>query len=269
MFENSCVRGPRRLALASVLLMGGLLLPTSSALAGDCGGVCCPAGDICSADGYGCEPGRGGGGWINNGITDTDLERLARVDTTLPLTSGGALTGASIDLATYLVECALDEAQAVSARVGSQSIVLRGRLGLASEWQTEACDRSCQQMVSACLLARTNRGSRSVLIHVIGADGLLGTEHSAGNTVPEATFFGNLFTYPQQRYVCEHPGADVAQALAHGRTCISRAHDYCGFTYLGQCRDIGCVRGVGDSFASCSVGGATYTTVSTATHQCQ
>lgn len=108
----------------------------------------------------------------------------------------------------YLVSCALEENDSVTWASGNMS--WGGSLGLCPAWKTGAPSEECQELVSACLLARTNAYGQSVPISLRGryigddtdndptndidGDPLpLTVEEKADFEWQEGAFFGNIF----------------------------------------------------------------------------
>ena len=112
-------------------------------------------------------------------------------------------------------------------------------MGLAPEWQAQACDVACQEWVSACLFARTNRYGLKVHIYLSGPHPALaptpgpgGTALLAGFTVREGAFYGNLFQKMPHEHACRGDGADpLYQAI---RVCALPGN-LCGFSQVGPC----------------------------------
>jgi hypothetical protein len=225
--------------------------------------------DYCCSDDpdYGCccNPSDGdgppiGGGWyINNGLKRV---QLAGIDPAIPLaapeTAGSPHDDKSL---IYLVECALGSDQSLELDLAGGRTAVRGRLGLASAWAEAPCDESCQQRVTACLLARTNSSGATVGIEILGD--AAGAQARRGGPL-EATFFGNIFRSPREAYVCTGDGA--AAAAAAGRTCSTDARGECGLENLGDCRAVACDRGAGDVPGACEVDGRAYETLSVRIH---
>ncbi|HYH95848.1 hypothetical protein [Hyalangium sp.] len=70
----------------------------------------------------------------------------------------------------YLVSCALKTGQDIAWThpLTNQPEVWHGKLGICSEWATQAPSRSCQEQVSACLLARNNAFGQRVELSMRG-----------------------------------------------------------------------------------------------------
>jgi hypothetical protein len=101
----------------------------------------------------------------------------------------------------YLVGCALDSTQSVTWKNPSTQTVHQwtGKLGLCSQWETQAPSMECKTRVSACLLARNNAYGVTVDLSVRGENPqdasmfwLDATEASAF-PVREGAFYGNIF----------------------------------------------------------------------------
>lgn len=185
----------------------------------------------------------GSGGWLGNGLEDPDV---SGVDPSYALSSpeglsssaGWLLDAASLQTARYMVECALPADRSVTKTVDGETIVLDGLLGLAPEWETDACDQDCQEWVSACLLARTNVSGETVQIFVAGDHEALVAAPPVG-TVLEAAFYGNLFEDPAGKYLCRGSLLGAVAARREGRTCsLGQACDfrkYNSCTALSRC----------------------------------
>lgn len=187
----------------------------------------------------GCE-----GKWIGNGLLDPDVGDVSPahgLDTAQGLDPAGALLSdpAGLQVAQYLVECALPEGDAITKLVDGQLHELPGALGLAPQWRDGPCDEGCQEWVSACLLARTNASGETVGLWLAADHPAIGLGHGPDEPIYEATFYGNLFAEPEARYVCRGPQAAGGQlgAWLQGRTCGGLPLEDCGFTDLGGCAD--------------------------------
>lgn len=193
-----------------------------------------------STNTHGDGGGRTGGDWIGNGLSDPTV---SGVDPGYPLNStqglgmGGWLGEGEIageDLIHYMVECALDEGQSVIVSDGVTSFTFQGLLGLAPEWETQACDQDCQQWVSACLFARTNASGAEVDIFVQSDHPMMGFGLDPAFPHYEATFFGNAFDDPAAMHACVGSGTGLLEAEAQGRTCALDPEE-CGFTVHEDC----------------------------------
>jgi hypothetical protein len=182
--------------------------------------------------------GGGGGSYVNNGLHDP---QVGGIDPAHALGTSTGLNGAMLDdpdrLATarYVVECALPEGTTITKAVDGVATDFHGALGLAPEWEDDACDEDCQEWVSACLLARTNVSGQTVELWLKGDHPVLGTGTNLAYPVYEASFFGNLFVDQNAQYMC--PGLLVGPLLAQlqGRTCSATLGGYCDMTSYSAC----------------------------------
>jgi hypothetical protein len=172
-------------------------------------------------------------------------------------------------LVEYLVECALPLGHSITKTgPGRDTFTFEGRVGLAPEWETGACDEECQQWVSACLLARTNALGETVSIELVASHPAIGESRSQPQTYTyeEAGFYGNLFANPPRAYTCQ--GRQVVEASHHGRLCGLTPWESCGFeNHVGACYDTGsCSAESGDSYVGCKDdAGTSYRTITTFT----
>jgi hypothetical protein len=183
-------------------------------------------------------------GLSSNGLSSNGLVANALVLSALQDTSAtGTLTRMFFS---YLISCALPTGKTVTYTWTDTSGVLHtvnnpGSLGLAPYWETGPVDEAGEELVSACLGARTN----SLGIHVplsmramnVTALAVSASERST-YTYGEGSFWGNLFNggHPYL-YSCSRApydaGVATSQYTSQGRTC---AASNCGIiTYVGRC----------------------------------
>jgi len=148
----------------------------------------------------------------------------------------------------YFVECALPQGQSVSMELGGEKLTIEGWSGLAPQWQSGPCDKSCQRWVSACLLARTNAYGIPVRIQMRAPSPThyddTGKAPEELFVVEEGAFFGNIFKHPMRRYSCRGRGFDPFMMTF--RNC-AMADNGCGIMHLGTCGDHdGTIGGPGD-----------------------
>ena len=209
-----------------------------------------------------------GGMWIGNGLEDPDVSGVdpaGRLSSDQGLDPNGALmsTSTGIVVATYLVECALAANQSVTKtrQADGQTFVLSGRVGLAPQWLAGGCDESCQQWVSACLLARTNVTGQTVKLWISADHPAVGLGDHGNYSLYEATFYGNVFRAAGARYLCR--GSDADDSLG-SRTCGSLPTGACGFIEWGDCDDPGRCIDVDGYDTRCADGsGVRYASIST------
>lgn len=141
----------------------------------------------------------------------------------------------------YIVECALPEGASISieAEPGAEPLVFRGSVGLAPEWADAPCDVACQEWVSACVFARTNRYELTVQVFLSGphpafdeAVAVEGTAEENGFTVREGAFYGNFFAAVPHELSCRGDGHDPLYRAI--RVCALPGN-LCGFSQVGPC----------------------------------
>lgn len=193
--------------------------------------------------------GRTGGDWIINGLAEpsvSGVDPAFALDSSQGLGEEGWLAEgdpAGEKVIRYLVQCALNEGDSVTVAAPSGQLVFGGHLGLAPEWRDGPCDESCQEWVSACLLARTNETETETMLFVQGDHAQLGFGTDPDFTFFEGTFFGNVFLDPASMHACRGHASAMALAEQQGRTC-TQSESECGFTTYDNCaNDAGCEHG--------------------------
>lgn len=147
----------------------------------------------------------------------------------------------------YLISCALPPNHSVTYTWKDSTGHLHteidpGGLGLAPSWETGAPSQDQKEVISACLMARTNSKGIPVPLSLRGK-GITALTVSANErstyTYGEGAFWGNLFndTTPPYAYSCSRVafnfGISTSQYLTQGRTCTTTA---CGIiTPVGPC----------------------------------
>lgn len=182
--------------------------------------------------------GGGGGGWLDNGLESavvTGIDPAFSLTSSDGLAEDGALLTDPVLLesARYVVECALPEGSEITKVVDGEVVTLGGLLGLAPEWEDGECDQDCQEWVSACLLARTNRSGTTVTVWIQADHPEIGFGAPEG-AVREASWYGNLFASPDEQFLCRGEQEGPVAALREGRTC-SLGSGQCGFTQYQSC----------------------------------
>jgi hypothetical protein len=129
-------------------------------------------------------------------------------------------------------------------------------------------DQSCQEWVSACLLARTNALGNVVAIEMLASHPAIGATRTEPGTFiyEEAGFYGNLFLDPPVAYTCR--GAQVLAGSHHGRLCGLTPWESCGFSnVVGECASVdGCGGRSGDTYVDCrDATGTSFRTITTFT----
>ncbi|MCA9707117.1 MAG: hypothetical protein KDK70_14795 [Myxococcales bacterium] len=195
-----------------------------------------------SGQGENADPERPGGGgeWLSNGLDDPNyggIDVAHGLDTTAGLSDAAELVDDQDwrNTVRYVVECALPAGHVIERSSGGTTYQFHGRLGLAPQWESGACDEDCQQWVTACLLARTNVTGQTIPLWLQADHDAIGFGLPDQDVVFEASYYGNIFADPGQQYLCKGQGNNVVAAQREGRTCISGGSENCGFTTYNNC----------------------------------
>jgi hypothetical protein len=171
-------------------------------------------------------------------------------------------TQAGQRLVKSIVECALPTTQSIQKADPVQGGIrtFKGLLGLAPAWRIGKCDASCQQIVSACLLARANELGEPVKVDMRSPHPALGVTASGSQyAVQEGAFYGNLFQNPPKAHACK--GVDGTFGVFEGRTCGDGAA--CAIEGIeDHCKE-SCLQTAGKTFGACVEGNFTYSQVIT------
>ena len=145
----------------------------------------------------------------------------------------------------YLVSCALPAGRDLTfswtdAGGVAHAETASGQFNLAPTWETGKVDVAGQELVSACLFARTNALGRSVPISMRGDDSralAVSPEERTDFHYGEGAFWGNLFSATPAGYSCSRSpfdaGVGTSPDLQNGRVC---AQQDCGIIhYVGPC----------------------------------
>ena len=149
----------------------------------------------------------------------------------------------------YAVECALAAGDSVTMSfplaTGTEPVVFAGALGLAPTWKTTALDLTGQQVVSACLAARTNALGNTVRISLRNSAYASLTTSAVERKQfghHEGAFWGNMFGSAPVINACVKDGGGPS-----GRLCTNGT---CGFT-TSAC-DASCgARDAAGNFTTC------------------
>jgi len=148
------------------------------------------------------------------------------------------------ELMQYFVGCALDSGQIWNMTYNNTGYSYNGSLGIAPSDLSTPLTPEQAKWISACLLARVNYFEHHVLISIRGSIFSTSPEEEDQYNVYEGSFFGNIFTLPQQKYVCEgpnygQPGQSPDQVW---RVCTEKnstsSVNRCDFTVVGYCNEV-------------------------------
>jgi hypothetical protein len=156
----------------------------------------------------------------HNALNDTSFASVPELHDSLE-------SPASVAVMSYLVGCALSPEQKVSWSNGVTSRTFWGQAGLCTDWATlmpgTTVSDSCQELVSACLLARNNHLGVHVPLSIRGDDSVGGEGLSAGEEL-------GAWDYSVAR------GVDIASVNGCSSPSSGDARD-CGWRSVGvfQC----------------------------------
>jgi hypothetical protein len=140
-----------------------------------------------------------------------------------------------IATAKYVIRCALaaDESLRIKDYTGGL-VTLAGEVGLASEWKDGACDTTCQEKISACLMAFTNGSGEHVEIELAGHNEL-GANHAY--RYQEAAFYGNIFLDPPKAFYCVGDDYYYRGRQLETRACsgYNERDGECPYVRAGEC----------------------------------
>lgn len=131
-----------------------------------------------------------------NGLSSNGLSTVNGLSTTSGLSSTvGLMTTAAGRLTVkYLVRCALPANDALMKQdQNGVTYTFPGELGLAPAWKDGACDLSCQQALSACMLAHVNTTGVHIPLWLVSPNPAIGWGTDPQYPNREGTFFGNIF----------------------------------------------------------------------------
>jgi hypothetical protein len=147
----------------------------------------------------------------------------------------------------YAARCALRADQELPGPADAKGARPRfpGSMGIAPEWLQGACDGDCQEKVSSCLIALSNRTGKHVQLSVLSAapamlksaSSLKPGESDIGFPHQEGVFFGNVFT--GEAYACR--GSAATKGAQVKRFCALEPESCTGlaeFADAGNCEDV-------------------------------
>jgi hypothetical protein len=216
----------RRFCFATTLMIWIALLPIH------------PAWAVVAADGFAAND------IITNALAANPLALQALTSTALrtkPMQSNTILLNALKDPAARafldaVASCALPSNTSVQIPTQGTTYTYQGDLGLVPAWGRAGgkCGGACKEWVSACVLSRLDFLGQSRQISLRGINPALNTTPAERRayTAREATYYGNIFIVPQQRYGCLSPGK-----TGISRLCGSSLQG-CAVAVNGNCADL-------------------------------
>jgi len=160
--------------------------------------------------------GLSGNGLSGNGLSGNGLIMDALNSSTALSSSSTLMNDASgRTLVSYMVKCALPSGHSITKKdKNGVSYNYPGLIGTASEWETSGCNTTCQERMSACLMAHVNTSGVHIPIW-LDSEGAIGWGQSTSFPYQEGSFFGNIFVSPPVAQYCN--GKDFDSATVPGR----------------------------------------------------
>jgi hypothetical protein len=98
-------------------------------------------------------------------------------------------------LVSYLVRCALPAGRQITKQDQNNVwYTYKGAVGMGPGWETGACDKTCQEGISACLMAHINTAGVHIPLWLDSPASAVGFGQSSDYPNQEGTYFGNLFS---------------------------------------------------------------------------
>jgi hypothetical protein len=165
--------------------------------------------------------GLSGNGLSGNGLSGNGL--LMNPLKTGILTSGSMMNSTDgRSTMGYIVRCALATGKSITAKdSGGASYSFPGAIGVAPEWETGTCNTTCQERMTACLLAHVNTSGVHIPIW-LDSEGAIGWGQNTSFPYQEGSFFGNVFVNPPQGFFCN--GKDFSSATVPGRLGVGQSN---------------------------------------------
>jgi hypothetical protein len=200
--------------------------------------------------------GLSGNGLSGNGLSGNGLIMDALTSSTALSSSSTLMNDSSSrTLVSYMVKCALPLNHSITKKdKAGASYNFAGLIGTAPEWETGGCNTTCQERMSACLMAHVNTSGVHIPIW-LDSEGAIGWGQSTSFPYQEGSFFGNVFVSPPVARFCN--GRDFDSATVPGRLGANSNAPYTDpFGTPGPCAGYctassSSTNGVADGYASC------------------
>lgn len=201
--------------------------------------------------------GLSGNGLSGNGLSGNGLIMDALNSTTALASSSTLMNDASgRTLVSYMVKCALPAGHSITKKdKNGVSYTYPGLIGTAATWETAGCDTTCQERMSACLMAHVNTSGVHIPIW-LDSEGAIGWGQSTDYPYQEGSFFGNVFVSPPVARFCN--GRDFDSATVPGRLGANSNAPYTDpYGTPGPCAGYctassSATNGVADGYTNCS-----------------
>jgi hypothetical protein len=195
--------------------------------------------------------GLSGNGLSGNGLLMNPLKTGILTSGTMMNSTGGRTTMG------YIVRCALASGRTITAKDSNNvSYSFTGAIGVAPEWELGTCGATCQERMTACLLAHVNTSGAHIPIWLDG-EGAIGWGQNSGFPYQEGSFFGNVFVNPPKGYFCN--GKDFSSGTVPGRLGVGQSNAPYTDPYgtPGPCANSctassATTNGVADGFSACN-----------------
>ncbi|HXI59794.1 MAG TPA: PA14 domain-containing protein, partial [Polyangia bacterium] len=120
----------------------------------------------------------------------------------------------------YLVRCALPAGHQITKQDQYGNwYTFPGAIGVGPGWENGTCDQSCQEAVSACVMAHVNTAAMHIPIWLDSPAAAIGWGRNSSYPNQEGTFFGNIFLPSSSgtinAFYCNGPG--FATSVVPGR----------------------------------------------------
>jgi hypothetical protein len=166
--------------------------------------------------------GLSGNGLSGNGLSGNGLQLYPLASTGLSNANYLMNSDSGRMTLTYLVKCALPQYHSISKTdINNVPYTFNGQIGVAPGWETGNCDTTCQELVSACMLAHVNTTGQHISIWIDGDSPAIGWGKSSSFPYQEGSFYGNIFVSAPKAYYCN--GADFDQGMVPGRLGANQA----------------------------------------------
>jgi hypothetical protein len=196
-----------------------------------------------------------------NGLSMNGLSTVSGLSTT----SGLMTTAGGRDIVKYMVKCAYPTGHSlVKQDASGVSYTFPGSIGVAPEMESGLCDTTCQERVSACMLAHVNNAGVHIALW-IDSESAIGWGQSTDYPYQEGAFFGNLFTKNNwSGYYCLGKDFDVGAVPGRLGTALTSSVYVDPFGTGVACANAQCAaHSGGDGYDSCVANSRTWSHVVT------
>jgi Ricin-type beta-trefoil lectin domain-like len=260
MIGNALKTGWVASSLALAMALGGCQPGADESPAGQTEDSLATTNGLSMLNGLSMTNGLSGNGLSGNGLSGNGLSGNGLLMN--PLKTGILTTGSMMNTTDgrstmgYIVRCALASSKTITAKDSTgKSYSFPGAIGVAPEWETGTCGTTCQERMTACLLAHVNTSGVHIPIW-LDSESAIGWGQNTSYPFQEGSFFGNVFVNPPKGYFCN--GKDFSSGTVPGRLGAgqSNAPYYDPFGTPGPCA-ASCTassaktNGVADGFTSC------------------